>query len=229
MSFIGEDARKSVVYAPGYFLAHEECERRTTEIPTTLATTASDGSKYVPMGTIYPSANSSAKGIVYEDVDVSTGNMAGSVVYSGVVYENRLPQATDTYSEASSITSADNPTTKGWYEKDGDTYSASSDTVANPNKTYYAQSGTSPNYTYTAVEDVEYGDNPSALGLYERSGSSPNYVYTLSTDTQADGSKTYYAYDGKYLSSTVKNALKAVGFKFVDDNADVTRPYIKEV
>lgn len=178
MSFIGEDARKSVVYAPGYFLAHEECERRTTEIPTTLATTASDGSKYVPMGTIYPSANSSAKGIVYEDVDVSTGDMAGSVVYSGVVYESRLPQATDTYSEASSITSA---------------------------------------------------DNPSALGLYERSGSSPNYVYTLSTDTQADGSKTYYTYDGKYLSSTVKNALKAVGFRFVDDNADVTRPYIKEV
>lgn len=225
MSFIGEDARKSVVYAPGYFLAHEECERRTTEIPTTLATTASDGSKYVPMGTIYPSANSSAKGIVYEDVDVSTGNMAGSVVYSGVVYEGRLPQATDTYSEVSSITPADNPTTKGWYEKDGDTYSASSDTVANKAKTYYVQSGTSPNYTYTAVETVVYGDDPSALGLYEKDGD----VYTLSTDTQADGSKTYYTYDGKYLSSTVKNALKAVGFKFVDDNADVTRPYIKEV
>lgn len=224
MSFIA-DGRKGVVYAPGYFLAHEECERRTTEIPTSMATTASDGSKYVPMGTIYPSANSSAKGIVYEDVDVSTGNMAGSVVYKGTVYESRLPQATATYSEASSVTSADNPATKGWYEKDGDTYSASVDTVADPDKTYYEQGGTSPDYTYTAVEDVEYGDNPSALGLYERSGSSPNYVYTLSEDTQADGSKTYYTFDGYKLSSTVKNALKTAGITFVDESSDVVRPY----
>lgn len=224
MSFIA-DGRKGAVYAPGYFLAHEECERRTTEIPTSMATTASDGSKYVPMGTIYPSANSSARGIVYEDVDVSTGNMAGSVVYKGTVYESRLPQATATYSEASSVTSADNPATKGWYEKNGDTYSASVDTVADPDKTYYEQGGTSPDYTYTAVDDVEYGDNPSALGLYERSGSSPNYVYTLSEDTQADGSKTYYAFDGYKLSSTVKNALKSAGITFVDESSDVVRPY----
>jgi hypothetical protein len=223
MSFIGS-GRAGEVYAPGYFLAHEECTRRTTEIPQSMATTASDGSKYVPMGTIFPSLNGNAKGIVYEDVDVSTGNMPGSVVYKGEVYETRLPQATPSYSEASSITSADNPTTKGWYEKDGDTYSASTDTVAVKGKTYYEQGGTSPDYTYTEVDDVEYGDNPKALGLYERSGSSPNYVYTLSTDTQADGSKTYYTFDGNVLSSTVKNALKAAGIVFVDEPT-VERPY----
>lgn len=92
MSFIGS-GRTSVVYAPGYFLAHEECVRKTTEIPTSMAVTASDGSKYVPMGTIFPSADANAVGIVYEDVDVTTGNMPGSVVLSGVVYEDRLPVA----------------------------------------------------------------------------------------------------------------------------------------
>ena len=222
MSFI--QSSTGVTYAPGYFLAHEECERKTKEIPTTMATTASDGSKYVPMGTIFPSANSNATGIVYEDVDVSKGNMPGSVVTKGSVYENRLPQATPTYDSAT-VTSADNPTTKGWYEKTGDdTYSASTDTVAQKGKDYYTQSGSSPSYTYTKVETIVYGDNPKALGLYERSGSSPNYVYTLSTDTQADGSKTYYEFLGNKLSSTVKNALKGVGFTFVDE-ADVTRPY----
>lgn len=85
MSFIGQ-TKEGVVYAPGYFLAHEECTRETREIPTTLG---SGG--VVKMGTIYPSNNSSAKGIVYEDVDVSTGNMPGSVVTKGTVIEGRLP------------------------------------------------------------------------------------------------------------------------------------------
>ena len=222
MSFIS-DGRAGVVYAPGYFLAHEECTRRTTEIPTSMATTASDGSKYVPAGTIYPSVGSGSIGIVYEDVDVSTGNMPGSVVYRGEVYEGRLPQAVPAYDTAT-VTSADNPTTKGWYENDGNTYTASSDTVASKNKDYYVQSGTSPNYTYTKVTEVEYGDNPKALGLYERSGTEGHYVYTLSTDTQAAGSKTYYEFIGNKINATAKSALIAAGIVFVDET-DVERPY----
>ena len=94
MSFI-RPKEEGKTYLPGYFLDREECVRKTTEIPTTLATTAADGSKYVPMGTIYPSNNSSAVGIVYEDVDVSSGNMPGSVVYAGYVIEDRLPVELD--------------------------------------------------------------------------------------------------------------------------------------
>ncbi len=93
MSFIASKA-DSTVYAPGYFLAHEECERKTRQINQnhTQVMTASDGSKYVPMGAFYPANNSSTvEGIVYEDVDVTTGNMPGSVVLSGVVYLDRLP------------------------------------------------------------------------------------------------------------------------------------------
>ena len=91
MSFIA-DGTSGKIYAPGYFLAHEECERKTRTIPQSLATTVGE-TKYVKMGTIFPANGATAEGIVYEDVDVTTGNMPGSVVLSGVVYLNRLPVA----------------------------------------------------------------------------------------------------------------------------------------
>ena len=89
MSFIENDTT-SKVYAPGYFLAHEECVRETRTIPQSGATTADDGSKYVKMGSVFPSNDDQAEGIVYEDVDVTTGDMPGSVVTQGVVIEERL-------------------------------------------------------------------------------------------------------------------------------------------
>lgn len=82
-----EDGR---VYAPGYFLAHEECTRETRTIPQSIATTVGD-TKFVKMGTPFPSNNGNAIGIVYEDVDVTTGAMPGSVVTKGEVIEGRLP------------------------------------------------------------------------------------------------------------------------------------------
>ena len=91
MSFIGT-GENTVVYAPGYFLAHAECERKTRQIAQTGATNV-NGRKYVKMGTVYPANDATAEGIVYEDVDVTTGNMPGSVVVKGVVYEDRLPVA----------------------------------------------------------------------------------------------------------------------------------------
>lgn len=211
MSFITEEKGKT--YAAGYFLAHEECERKTRQVTQAMAVTTDNGAKYVPMGTIYPSNDANAVGIVYEDVDVTTGDMPASVVLKGVVYEDRLAITGQTYG-AATVTSADNPTTEGWYEKDGDTYTLSSDTVASKTKDYYESDGeTTP--TYTKVTGIEYGDNPKALGLYERSGSSPNYVYTLSTDTQADGSKTYYEVTGySRMSDNAKTALEAKGFTF---------------
>lgn len=90
MSYIGT-VEQGKAYEAGYFLAHEECVRKTRTIPQEGATTRADGAKYVPAGTIYPANDATAVGIVYEDVDVSTGDVAGSVVLSGVVYESRLP------------------------------------------------------------------------------------------------------------------------------------------
>lgn len=92
MSFIG-NVEQGQVYAPGYFLAHEECERKTRNIPQSGATNV-NGRKVVKAGTFYPANSSSTvEGIVYEDVDVTSGDMPGSVVLSGVVYLDRLPAA----------------------------------------------------------------------------------------------------------------------------------------
>ena len=89
MSFI--NAKTGKTYAPGLFLAHEECVRETKEIPQSLATTESDGTKYVKMGTPYPSNDGSIEGLVYEDTDVTLGNMPGSVVTKGVILASVLP------------------------------------------------------------------------------------------------------------------------------------------
>lgn len=89
MSFIGNESGQ--VYAPGWFLAHEECERKTRTIAQEGATNV-NGRKVVKAGTFYPANNSATvEGIVYEDVDVTTGDMPGSVVLKGVVYLDRLP------------------------------------------------------------------------------------------------------------------------------------------
>ena len=83
-------------YAPGWFLAEEDCSRESRTIPANHAQvrTADNGGKYVPMGAFFPANNSSTvEGIVYEDVDVTTGAMPGSVVTKGVVYLDRLPAA----------------------------------------------------------------------------------------------------------------------------------------
>lgn len=95
MSFIGS-TQKGQAYAPGWFLANnEDCTRETRQIAQAGATAGSNGSKYVKMGTVYPANDATAEGIVYEDVDVTTGDMPGSVVTAGEVYEDRLPVTLD--------------------------------------------------------------------------------------------------------------------------------------
>lgn len=89
MSLIGNSNGKT--YAPGLFLDHEECIRETREIPQSLATTEANGTKYVKMGTAYPSNDGNIEGLVYEDVDVTNGNAPGSVVTRGVILASILP------------------------------------------------------------------------------------------------------------------------------------------
>lgn len=93
MSFINSQTSARVA-APGWFLVHpEDCNRETRQMVASASTTVTDynGAKYVPMGTAYPSNDASAVGIVYEDVDVTSGDMPGSVVTRGTVYQDRLP------------------------------------------------------------------------------------------------------------------------------------------
>ena len=96
MSFIIDN--EGLVFAPGWFLATEAgVERKTGQVAQDHASvqTTDDGRMYVPMGAIYPSNDASAEGIVYEDVDVTSGDMPGSIVTKGTVYTDRL------YEEAS--------------------------------------------------------------------------------------------------------------------------------
>ena len=223
MSFINLNDQ-GTVYAPGYFLAHEECVRETREMAqnSTLVQTAADGAKYIPMGTAYPTNDGNAIGIVYEDVDVTTGNMPGSVVTKGVVIEDRLAITGASY-DAVTLKDLVSPKAQGWQERSGSspdyTYTDSTDTTVNTSKTYYL-----PDTDHTAVSDYAAVLNPKTAGWYERSGSSPNYVYTLSTDTEGDKTKTYYEKSDVRLASAAKSALEGLGFTFVTDPA-VTRPY----
>lgn len=141
MSFIG-NGTQGTVYAPGYFLAREECTRLTKQISQEGATVTDSGAKYVKMGTAYPSNDGNAIGIVYEDVDVSTGDMPGSVVTKGVVIEDRLP-VTGTVYDAETVAADANPMELGLYESDGQTpptYTLTTDTEKDSEKTYYKAS-----------------------------------------------------------------------------------------
>lgn len=224
MSFIGEK-HEGTTYAPGYFLAYndEDVVRETREISASsaLVVTTDEGGKYVPMGTAYPSNDGNAIGITYEDVDVTNGNMPGSVVTKGIVYEDRLAV---TGADYDSVTLKDlvSPKDEGWYERSGSdpdyTYTASTDTTVNTSKTYYAKDGD----TYEAVSDYAAVLNPVEEGWYESDGGTG---YVLSTDTEGDKTKTYYEKSDVRLASEAKTALEALGFKFIASAPAVTRPY----
>lgn len=94
MSFIANGTGKS--FEAGFFLlADEECTRVTKTIPANHAqvVTNADGTKYVPAGAIFPANGATAVGILYENVDVTSGAMPGSVVIAGTVVKDRLPAA----------------------------------------------------------------------------------------------------------------------------------------
>ena len=89
------------VYAPGWFLAEEACSRETAEISASHSQAVTIGAtKIVPAGAVIPSNDGNAVGILYEDVEVTTGNMPGSIVTKGTVYEDRLPAAIESTAEA---------------------------------------------------------------------------------------------------------------------------------
>lgn len=142
MSFIKHDNKP--IYAPGHFLAHEECERQTRQFNqnSALVVTTETG-KYIPMGTAYPTNDGNAIGITYEDVDVTNGNMPGSVVTKGTVIEERLAITGESYDAVTPETGA-NPQAEGWYERSGSAgayvYTLTDDTSVQDGTTYYARS-----------------------------------------------------------------------------------------
>lgn len=220
MSFISKSEGQA--YEPGYFLSHEECTRLTKEFAqnSALVKTADNGGKYVPMGTAYPSNDGNAIGITYEDVDVTFGNMPGSVVTKGEVYEDRLAVTGADY-DSVTLKNLVSPKDQGWQERSGEVgsyvYADSTDTTVNTSKTYYLKDA-----DHTEVSDYAAVLNPVEEGWYESDGGTG---YELSDDTVGDKTKTYYEKSDVRLASAAKSALEALGFKFTTSVPAVTRPY----
>ena len=223
MSF--NENKQGVVFNAGSFIANgdENIVRETREASASsaLVVTGANGSKHIPAGTAYPSNDGNAVGIMYEDVDVTNGNMPCSVIIGGAtVYEDRLAI---TGADYSSVTLKDlvSPKAQGWYESDGQlepTYTLSTDTTVNTSKTYYSKSGD----VYSEVSDYAEVLNPKAEGWYESDGAGG---YELSDDTEGDKTKTYYEKSDVRIASSAKSALQSLGFVFVTSAPAVVRPY----
>jgi hypothetical protein len=108
MSFIQHDPLNTK-YQPGWFLASGDCRRETIQVAAnhTQVVTKADGSKYVPAGALMSVTTGEGNdavttyfGLLYEDVDVTTGDMPGSCVSAGVVYEDRLPASVSSAAKA---------------------------------------------------------------------------------------------------------------------------------
>ena len=83
-------------WAAGHFLVDDEtCVRQSMTIPANHSqrVTRDNGRIVVPAGAVIPANGATAKGILFEDIDVTDGAKMGSVVTEGIVYGNRLPAA----------------------------------------------------------------------------------------------------------------------------------------
>lgn len=63
---------------------------KTNEIPQSMGVADETGKKIVAAGTVFPSNDASAIGIVFETVDVTSGNAPGSVMVAGRVLKDAL-------------------------------------------------------------------------------------------------------------------------------------------
>ena len=163
-------------YAPGWFLAEADCSRETAQISANHAQAVTIGAtKIVPAGAVIPANGSTAKGILYEDVEVTTGDMPGSIVTKGVIYEDRLPAQLDSDAKTalSGITVIDNaPVVVRPESFNGDSLaeiSVNSAAGTAPGDTKITLSGYTPgageSYKYNvgdAAAAVNYGEVPGA-------------------------------------------------------------------
>lgn len=96
MSFIA-GPKNGTIFEAGFFLVDDEqCLRQTMTISAShLQKVTRNNRVIVPAGAVIPANGATAVGILYEDIDVTDGAAAGSVVTEGTVYEDRLPAALD--------------------------------------------------------------------------------------------------------------------------------------
>ena len=76
------------------FLASSKVQSFTTLV-SNVGVLAVDGKKIVKAGTILPKNDATAKGILYNDVDVTHGPQPGALIEEAYILEARLPLVPD--------------------------------------------------------------------------------------------------------------------------------------
>ena len=75
------------------FLASSKVQSFTTEVSDVGVAANAEGKKIVLAGTVYPANDGTAKGIIYNDVDVTHGSQPGALIVEAYILEARLPVA----------------------------------------------------------------------------------------------------------------------------------------
>ena len=116
--------RVNGTFRPNFLESEVGLVLKTYQIPNTMGVADEYGNKIVAAGTVYPSNDASAVGIVFTDVDVTHGDHEGSVMLAGRVLKELLDvqSAAETHLKASGIVFVDAPeVSRGYtvtYEKD---------------------------------------------------------------------------------------------------------------
>lgn len=77
-------------YRPNFLESEVGLVLKTHQITQSMGEDDGSGHKIVAAGTVFPSDDTSAVGIVFEDVDVTWGDHEGSVLVAGRVLGDRL-------------------------------------------------------------------------------------------------------------------------------------------
>ena len=199
MSFTA--SANGTIFNAGHFLVDdEECLRETATIAANHSQIVTlNGRKIVPAGAIVPANGSTAKGILYEDIDVTDGAAAGSIVTKGKVYEDRLPAAaeSDAKTALKGIIFVNQPTAlrPAIFGK-FDALTVESEAGASQGKTALTVSG----HTLAAGEGYVYKTNASAAPAVALGDD-------LSSGwTSWDGEADITATTGHYITVAVKDA-----------------------
>lgn len=89
VKFVKEDYgnTKEILMFPDHYVAHAH-----TFLKDDAAATTVDGRKIVKAGTVYPTNDGEAKGVVLYDVDVTNGDENGALVVHGFIKQSAMPK-----------------------------------------------------------------------------------------------------------------------------------------
>lgn len=152
--------RVNGTFRPNFLDSEVGLVMKTYQIPSTMGVEDEYGNKIVSAGTVFPSNDGSAVGIVFTDVDVTHGDHEGSVMLAGRVLKERLDvqSAAETPLKTSGIVFVDAPeVSRGYkvtYEKDDGTGTPPVDTNEYQDGSY---APVSTDYPLTKASNTQTG------------------------------------------------------------------------